>query len=49
MHSYFIAIRNTCVTQFKSGGQVGIYDASNTEESRRDYLYERLVQHKVQV
>ena len=30
-------------------GQVGIYDASNTEESRRAYLYKRLLEQHIQV
>jgi tRNA uridine 5-carbamoylmethylation protein Kti12 len=33
----------------QQGGQVGIYDGSNTEQDRRDYINQKLCQNNIQV
>ena len=36
-----MAALDDLLTWFRQGGEVGIYDATNTERSRRDTVYER--------
>lgn len=43
------ALEDLIVWLKTGGGQVGIYDASNTESSRRSYIYDRLQEANVQV
>lgn len=44
-----IAALDDLLTWFRQGGEVGIYDATNTERSRRDTVYERCRAEGVQV
>lgn len=37
------------IAGFQDGGQVGIYDASNTTESHRAYIHEILTQQDIKV
>lgn len=48
-HGFAMAALDDLMDWFRRGGEIGIYDAANTERGRRDIIYERCRREGVQV